>query len=538
MKAIIIDGYVDEPAVLGVPPYISPYVRYAAGALRYHGIEVDYYTIDKIREKNLWQSFNSYEYLIIIAGTTVPGHYLGGTPINLNEIKKIFELNKEPLRVIGGPITKGYTITGGKKAISLKDFIEENVEYIVEGDIEKFLFDYPVSDEFDLNSKSSYELIDKIAPYGAGIIKMHERYPNVMLEIEVSKGCDRKTGFCSFCTEPILHGMYRERSLNGIINEMKALNANGATNFRFGRSANFLAYGITFNNGNPNPEIFNELYSEVSNFCNVLHTDNANPEFIVNNEKEAKKILEIISNKNTSGDILSFGIETFDDEVAKLNNIALNSEKALKAIRIVNEIGSKRDKNGIPKLLPGINLLYGLIGETKNTYNKNKEYLNKILNENLLLRRINVRQVMMFPGTLLSKKLNKIKINKKEFIKFKEFMDVYNNQMIKKVFPEGAILKDLFVEEVKGNISFSRQIATYPILAGIKKKKELLEKFDGIVVNHGSRSLTVLEYPFDFKNLSVEELSSINGIGKKTAEKIYLTKSLKDIKNEILKNKL
>ena len=536
MKAVIIDGYVDEPAVLGVPPYISPYVRYAAGALKYHGIEVDYYTIDKVRKESLWQSFNSYEYLIIISGTTVPGHYLGGTPINLKEIKKIFELNKEPLRVIGGPITKGYTITGGKKAISLKEVIEDDVEYIVEGDIEKFLFDYPISDEFNLDSKSTYELIDKIAPYGADIIRMHERYPDVMLEIEVSKGCDRKKGFCSFCTEPILHGLYRERSLNGIITEMKALHKNGATNFRFGRSANFLAYGTTFNNGNPNHKIFSELYSEVSKFCSVLHTDNANPEFIINNEEEAKKILEIISTYNTSGDILSFGIETFDDEVAKLNNIALNSEKALKAIRIVNEIGSKRDKNGIPKLLPGINLLYGLIGESKNTYNINKEYLNKILNEDLLLRRINVRQVMMFPGTLLSKKLNKIKINKKEFIKFKEFMDVYNNQMLKKVFPEGTILKDLIVEEIKGNTSFSRQLATYPILTGIKKKQKKFKKFDGIVVNHGSRSLTVLEYPIDLKKLSIEELSSINGIGKKTAEKIYLTKSLEKINIELLKN--
>jgi radical SAM superfamily enzyme with C-terminal helix-hairpin-helix motif len=31
--AFILDGYVDEPACLGVPPYISPYIRTVAGAL-------------------------------------------------------------------------------------------------------------------------------------------------------------------------------------------------------------------------------------------------------------------------------------------------------------------------------------------------------------------------------------------------------------------------------------------------------------------------------------------------------------------------
>ena len=38
--AYILDGYVDEPACLGVPPYISPYIRTVAGALLAHGFLV------------------------------------------------------------------------------------------------------------------------------------------------------------------------------------------------------------------------------------------------------------------------------------------------------------------------------------------------------------------------------------------------------------------------------------------------------------------------------------------------------------------
>ena len=40
--AIILDGYVDEPACLGVPPYISPYIRTVAGMLITHGFTVRY----------------------------------------------------------------------------------------------------------------------------------------------------------------------------------------------------------------------------------------------------------------------------------------------------------------------------------------------------------------------------------------------------------------------------------------------------------------------------------------------------------------
>ena len=47
--AVILDGYVDEPACLGVPPYISPYIRTVAGALASRGFAVHYLTIDQLR---------------------------------------------------------------------------------------------------------------------------------------------------------------------------------------------------------------------------------------------------------------------------------------------------------------------------------------------------------------------------------------------------------------------------------------------------------------------------------------------------------
>jgi len=49
MKFLILDGYTDEPAGLGVPPYIGMYPRYAAGVLYKFKHDVDYITIDKLR---------------------------------------------------------------------------------------------------------------------------------------------------------------------------------------------------------------------------------------------------------------------------------------------------------------------------------------------------------------------------------------------------------------------------------------------------------------------------------------------------------
>ncbi|HJJ55039.1 MAG TPA: radical SAM protein, partial [Methanocorpusculum sp.] len=50
---IIIDGYVDEPACLGVPPYISPYIRTVAGVLKESGRTPAYVTIDQLRSDPL-----------------------------------------------------------------------------------------------------------------------------------------------------------------------------------------------------------------------------------------------------------------------------------------------------------------------------------------------------------------------------------------------------------------------------------------------------------------------------------------------------
>ena len=113
-EAYILDGYVDEPACLGVPPYISPYIRTVAGALIGHGYTVRYLTIDQSRnDPHHINRLDPADLLVMIAGVTVPGKYLGGTPATLNEIEQVGHMLRGPKKLIGGPIGFGYSRRAG-----------------------------------------------------------------------------------------------------------------------------------------------------------------------------------------------------------------------------------------------------------------------------------------------------------------------------------------------------------------------------------------------------------------------------------------
>ena len=59
----------------------------------------------------------------------------------------------------------------------------------------------------------------------------------------------------------------------------------------------------------------------------------------------------------------------------------------------INRYGRERGARGLPKLLPGLNFIAGLNGETDATYGLNMELLHGLRSEGHWLRRINLRQV-------------------------------------------------------------------------------------------------------------------------------------------------
>ena len=110
-KWLLLDGYEDEPAAFGVPPYIGFHVRYIAGVFEEHKLEYEYLTVDEWRLSNI--NLENYVGIVIIAGAVVPGKYLRGTPISRKEIDRIlFGTNNNIPILCGGWAIRGWKYSG------------------------------------------------------------------------------------------------------------------------------------------------------------------------------------------------------------------------------------------------------------------------------------------------------------------------------------------------------------------------------------------------------------------------------------------
>jgi radical SAM superfamily enzyme with C-terminal helix-hairpin-helix motif len=498
LKVTIVDGYVDEPALFGVPPFISTYARYAWGVYASYGVEPVYLTIDQIRKSNLWEHLDENDHLVIIGGVSVPGKYVGGLPLSRNELEKIRLLCPDPLKIQYGAFTfLDNTALSEKEDKKYRDKYTKRktvseIECIVSGNLETYLFHLLKGDYPPENIQKEPDVTELAALHGAGVVSLHPCYPNVICEIELSSGCERKS-HCSFCSEPLFHPLFHSRPVGHILKEVKALAEKGITHFRLGRTANIIAYGD--NGKGPNPDAIEALYcgirEQVPSLC-TLHTDNANPQYIQDYPDASTRILETIARYNTHGDILSFGVESFDPVVISHNNLGISVDSIYKAVQKVNEIGGQR-KEGIPALLPGINLLSGLIGETKRTFQENLDALRYIYDQGWMLRRINLRQVLVFPNTPLwaYRKTHYLPFHKNEFKRFKENVRTQiDRAMLKRVFPPGTVIPEVIIEYREGAVSFGRPLWTYGILIGIEQPLDIGEKVDIAVSDYGFRSLT------------------------------------------------
>jgi radical SAM superfamily enzyme with C-terminal helix-hairpin-helix motif len=504
MRFLILDGYTDEPAGLGVPPYIGIYPRYIAGVLDKFNQEVYYITIDKLREIRGKFDFNKFDAVVAICGFHTPGKYLNANPATLREIVSLL-YNFKGLKILAGPAaTKfGSSIEGGviKDESKLKVFFD----IVVEGDAEAVLHDYFLNnckiENIDTKRLRTYDELREFAIRGAKIVKQHPSYPYIIAEIETYRGCARAlSGGCSFCTEPRRFGTPKFRDAKDIIEEIKALYNFGIKYFRIGRQPCIFSYKSKESEKEevpkPNVEEIEKLFRGIWNVANpeVLHIDNANPAVIARHEEESREVAKILVRYCTGGNVAAFGVESFDEKVIKKNNLLTMPEDVLKAVEILNEIGGKRSETGLPYLLPGINLLYGLRGETKETFKINYNYLKDIYDKGLMLRRINIRQVVPFFGTELTiKDVEKAKKRKNLFLSFKEkIRKEIDNPMLKRVVPKGTILKNVFVEvKERDDLFFGRQFGSYPILVGIKEKNLKIGEFvDVEVIDYGRRSIT------------------------------------------------
>jgi len=523
MRVLIIDGYVDEPACLGVPPYMAPYPRYIAGALIEKGLQkedITYRTIDRIRSHREPLRF---DLIVIIAGMTVPGKYLRASPVTLKEIRELSHL--EGTKIIGGPIRLGYGEEGGSSA----KYLQIPGITLAKKDIEAFVYD--LMDHKDPSNvrhrmRTTAE-IGRWGDKGAFIITQHPDYPYVMCELETYRGCPRHS-HCSFCTEPF-YGKPDFREIEDVVREVSALYENGARYFRLGRQPDLFMYRSK--KGVPDPEAIEELYMNIRKVApglKVLHMDNANPVTLSKYPDESRHIAEIIVKYHTSGDVAALGMESADPDVISANDLKATPDEVFEAIKLLNEAGARPGASGLPELLPGINFVHGLKGETKKTFEQNFEFLKKVLDNGLMVRRVNIRQVMTFAGTAMQGHDEIVRHNKELFLRYKEKVrNEIDLPMLRRLIPAGTILKDVRTE-IFDKITFARQLGTYPLLVGIPLKLDPGLSFDILVTDHGHRSITGIPVPIDINHLSIKLLNTIPGIDNKQVAEVMRQRPFKD----------
>ncbi|MFC3957350.1 radical SAM protein [Halovivax cerinus] len=540
LTVTIVDGYVDEPAHFGVPPYVSTYPRYTAGALVDAGVPTDritYHTIDGLREHpSRWRDVDEADLFVYLGGITVPGKYVGGTPAEPDEVKEL-AWTANGTTLLGGPVRFGVgEANEGATETQRQDL---DFDFVAKGDVEAAAHDLVRNGLEGFGDRMrDVEEATRWAKTGAFVVEQHPNHPDYLIcELETSRGCAYR---CSFCTEP-LYGDPTFRPPESVIDEVDALSEYGVRHFRLGRQADMLAYG---GDGEaPNPDALETLYAgirAVAPELETLHLDNINPVTIARWPSSARRGLEIIAEYNTPGDTAAFGLESADPVVQDENNLAVSTDECLEAVRIVNEAGGWRPGDDpddaptfgsdaamrLPKLLPGINLVHGLAGEREQTYEHNLDFLHRVYDEGLLLRRVNIRQVMAFAGTEMSETGADIAIaHKNQFKPYKRRVrEEIDNPMLRRLVPSGTILPDVHLEYHQDGTTFGRQLGTYPLLVGIPGERPLETTMDVAIVDHGYRSVTGVPYPLDLNDASLDELTVIPGVGRSRAGDIVVNR--------------
>lgn len=542
-RHLLIDGYVDEPAALGVPPFLSPQVRSLAGGLVSAGVEEDgigYMTIDQWRDlkgsrEGEAPDLNGLDSLVLIAGCVVPGKYLRGTPVSPREAYEIFSISDASVKVITGSASESMS----------------SVHAEVHSDDTGLLGEDIGSSGRIVDRKAGIDDWNHHLRVGAFIAEMHPDAGGPLIcEIETSRGCPRYiSGGCSFCMEPS-RGPLLFREPEDVADEVGRLGRHGVENIRIGGQSDLMSY-LSGDVGRsevpePDPEMLSELFKGVRSALyeekgleygigkgrrpgidtGIIHTDNANPSVISEYPESSLKALSCISENITSGSVLAFGLESSDPGVREINNLNSTPEQVLDAVRIMNRVGRAYGKNGMPILLPGINFLGGLPGQEETSFDHDIELLDNIVQEDLLIRRINIRKAV-FPG-------EKKAVNRNLDETFKNFKQTvrerFDRVFLQRMLPEGHVIRGVHMEASSGHVSFGRQIGSYPILVGVGHGVDLESWIDIAITKVSSRSVSGFSTPFDLKTAGYRDLISIPGIGKKRAASIFTKMGRKELR--------
>lgn len=466
---VILDCFTVEPSGLGVPPYLSTYVRNAWSALRRAQPEADvrYVTIDDFRwclaggkpaveppqsdpltysatvnRDNAIQLLRDAEAVVVVAGDAVPSVHLHAVNGSLEEIARALACARGR-RYLLGPLST-YALASPAQYAGLFDAVHTHT--ITAGDL-----------HLGSRHPAGYAQMQRERDSFAGLVGQMPWRP--IAELELYRGCTRRK-FCDFCNEPAKSPLVAFREVEDVVEEAAQLYAAGVRNFRLGQQTCFFSYR------NRNEDAIRTVLEGIRDRCpelEVLHIDNADPLAVA--APVGRRIAKLVADYCTEGNCAPMGIESFDSAVIERNTLTCTPEILTRAIEHVNEAGADRGPGGLPKLLPGLNLVYGLPGETHGTHVANLRGLAGILDAGLLCHRTNVRLARAFPGTPLAALGELAPLPSAEhFASWKADIDhTWDRPMKERVYPTGLRVPGLHSYFIGRGGTWWRRLGSYSI---------------------------------------------------------------------------
>ncbi|QKW53559.1 radical SAM protein [Streptomyces buecherae] len=466
---VVLDCFTVEPSGLGVPPYLSTYVRNAWSALRRARPEADvrYLTIDDVRwclaggkpaveppqsdpltysttvnRDTAIQLLRDAEIVVVIAGDAVPSVHLHAVNGSFEEIARALACARGR-RYLLGPLST-YAVADPAQYAGLFDAVHTHTV---------------TSDDLHLGSHrpAAYVQMEHERDSFTGLVEQMPWRP--IAELELYRGCTRRR-FCDFCNEPAKSPLVAFREVDDVVAEAAQLYAAGVRNFRLGQQTCFFSYR------NRDEEAIRALLGGIREHCpelEVLHIDNADPLAVA--APVGLRIAKLVADYCTEGNCAPMGIESFDPAVIERNTLTCTPEILMRAVEHVNEAGAARGPGGLPLLLPGLNLIYGLPGETHGTHVANLRGLASILDAGLLCHRTNVRLARAFPGTPLAA-LGELEPlpSAEHFPSWKADIDfAWDQPMKERVYPTGLRVPGLHSYFIGQGGTWWRRLGSYSI---------------------------------------------------------------------------
>lgn len=492
---VILDAYTVEPSGLGVPPYLSTYVREAYSALAnvFGDRNVFYLTIDDVRwalngnapienpaplsdsmtysatvnRADAVKRLSDAAVMIIVAGDAVPSlhlHAKNGTPDELIRATAC----ARGARILLGPLAS-VAIHNPQYYVGIFDAIHTHSltsQNLFKGSMA------PPSYTVMREERSQYE----------GLVAQLKWNP--IAEIELYRGCTRRV-FCGFCNEPVKNRIVTHRDPEDVLDEVRLLYAAGVRNFRLGQQTCFFSYK------NRNEGEIERLLAGIRESCpelEVLHIDNADPLSVASNV--GRKIAALVAKYCTEGNCAPMGIESFDQNVIDRNGLTCTPQVLMRAIENINSVGTSRGPLGFPVLLPGLNIVYGLPGETRSTHFENLKWLTRILEDGLHCHRTNVRQARAYAGTPLAEETELSNLPSSAcFDTWKaEIAEMYDQPMKERVYPIGMELRGLHSFFASARGTWHRRLGSYSIQVIERDvQRPLYEPSEMTITSHAPR---------------------------------------------------